>query len=475
MVRAINDPIGSIGPSAGVIPFIKVQDSLSLAISQGALRRGSSSAYLHISHPDIINFIDIRRPSGGDINRKALHIHHGVVISDNFMHAVEKNEDWNLISPYTKKIVDTVKARELWIKLLTVRIDTGEPYFLFEDTVNKSIHEAHKKLNLKVHMSNLCSEITLFSGIDHLNKDRTAVCCLSSLNLELYEEWQDNSQFIEDILYFLDNVLDDFIKEAPHYLKSAIYSVIRERSIGLGVMGFHYYLQKNNIVFDSLIAKIHNKKIFKNIHEKVLLGAKNITKIRGSCPDAIEAGIEDRFINKMAIAPTASIAIICGQTSPSIEPIVSNAYTSKTLNGSFPIKNRYLEKLIEAKGLEDDVVWKDIISNNGSIQDLSYFSDHEKEVFKTAYEIDQRSIVDMAADRTPFICQSQSINLFFYADVHKSYLHEVHYSAWKKGVKSLYYARSLSLTRPENIEFSKKDIQLSLNSNDKYDECLSCQ
>lgn len=478
-VRSMNEPIKKSGKTSGVISFIKVQDSLTLAISQGSLRRGSAAVYLNVEHPEIIEFLEMRKPSGGDINRKALNIHHGVVISDDFMKAVEQDLIWELKSPKTKEVLDSIKARELWARLLTVRIDTGEPYFLFIDNVNRAIHPAHKKLGLNVEMSNLCSEITLFAGIDHLQKDRTAVCCLSSLNLEKYDEWKDDERFIKDVMYFLDNVIEDFIKRAPEEMKSAIYSASRERSVGLGVMGFHFYLQGKNIPFDSLIAKVYNKNIFKNIHKKTIKVCKEITEERGSCPDAIEAGLQDRFINKLSIAPTASISIICGQTSPSVEPIVANAYISKTLSGSFPIKNRYLDRLIKNKNLNSEEVWRDILSHNGSIQNLDYFSREEKEVFKISYEIDQRSIVDMAADRTPYICQAQSINLFFYADVHKSYLHEVHYRAWRQGVKSLYYSRSLSLQRAENIGKSVKSLQLSLknesNDENKYDECLSCQ
>jgi len=332
-VRSIGERVKGNGKTSGIIPFIKVQDSMTLAISQGSLRRGSAAMYLPIDHPEIEEFIDLRRPTGGDPSRKALNIHHGVCVSDAFMHAVEKDEDWDLVSPHNKEVMSTIKARELWIKLLTTRIETGEPYLLFTDHVNDKIPEHQKKLGLSVKMSNLCCEITLPTGMDHLGKERTAVCCLSSLNLEHYEEWEKDSQFIHDIMRFLDNVLDDFIKNAPDSMSKARYSAMRERSVGLGTMGFHSFLQSKMIPIESVVAKVWNKKIFKHIQDSVNISSKELAVEKGACPDAKECGVMERFSNKTAVAPTASISIICGNSSPGIEPYAANSFTQKTLSG----------------------------------------------------------------------------------------------------------------------------------------------
>lgn len=478
-LRALGEKVGRNGKTSGVVPFIRVQDSLTLAISQGSLRRGSSAVYLDISHPEIEEFIDIRRPTGGDPNRKALNLHHGVAVTDAFMEAVEKDEKWDLLSPKDKHVVETVKARDLWAKLLTTRIETGEPYILFIDTVNKAIPEHHKKNNLTVKMSNLCSEITLPTGYDHLGNSRTAVCCLSSLNLEYYDEWKSHPTIIEDIMRFLDNVLQDFIDTAPDSMARAKYSAMRERSVGLGVMGFHSYLQSKMIPFESVMAKVWNKKMFEHIRKGADAASVKLAHERGACPDAAEFGIMERFSNKMAIAPTASISIICGNASPGIEPYAANVFTQKTLSGSFPVRNKYLKALLAEKGKDTPDVWSSITTQEGSVQHLDFLDEAEKLVFKTAYEMDQRWVVEHSADRAPFICQASSINLFLPANVHKRDLHMLHFMAWKKGVKSLYYCRSASLQRADKVSEKTPSIQLEMSLKAKqdtpYEECLACQ
>jgi ribonucleoside-diphosphate reductase alpha chain len=477
-VRSINEKVGINGKTSGIVPFIKVQDSLTLAISQGSLRRGSSAVYLPIDHPEIEEFIDLRKPTGGDVNRRSLNIHHGVVVTDKFMHAVEKDEPWDLISPHDGHVVSTVKARDIWIKLLTTRMETGEPYILFIDAVNRAIPEHHKKLNLLVKTSNLCSEITLATGKDHLGNERTAVCCLSSVNLEYFNEWKDNAEFIPDILRFLDNVLQDFIDTAPESMKSAAYSAMRERSIGLGVMGLHSFLQTQNVPLESVMAKVWNKKIFEHIDQQVKIGSAILADEKGSCPDAEDAGIKSRFTNTMAIAPTASISIIANNSSPGIEPYAANSFTQKTLSGSFVVRNKNLERLLEEKGYNNEKTWGSISANEGSVQQLDFLSEHEKAVFKTAYEIDQRWLVDLAADRTPFISQAQSLNIFLPSDVHKKYLHDIHFRAWKSGVKSMYYLRTFqSIQRAEKVSVAaiRPDMQSTQVAPEKYEECLSCQ
>jgi ribonucleoside-diphosphate reductase alpha chain len=476
-VRSINEPVGRNGKTSGIVPFIKVQDSMTLAISQGSLRRGSSAVYLQINHPEIEEFIDIRKPTGGDINRRSLNIHHGVVITDDFMKAVERDAIWPLISPHSGETMLQVKARDLWIKLLTSRIETGEPYLLFIDAVNRHIPEAHKKLKLNVKTSNLCSEITLPTGKDHLGNVRTAVCCLSSLNLEYFNEWEKEASFIPDIMEFLDNVLEHFINSAPDHMKNAKYSAYRERSVGLGVMGFHSFLQSKMVPMESVMSKVWNSKIFKHVNKKVNKASKDLAEKRGPCPDAKDAGLMERFTNKMAIAPTASISTIAGNCSPGIEPYVANSYTHKTLSGSFVVRNKYLETLLEKKDFNNSKVWSSISTHEGSVSHLTFLSDGEKEVFKTAQEIDQNRLIRLAAERTPYISQSQSLNLFMPGNVSKSYLHQVHFDAWKKGIKSLYYLRSTSIQRAEKISHSvltTEDEQPSIPSIDQ-EECESCQ
>ncbi len=477
-VRSIGENVGKNGKTSGIVPFIKVMDSMTLAISQGSLRRGSAAIYLPVDHPEIEEFIEIRRPTGGDPNRKALNLHHGVLITDAFMRAVEKNEEWALHSPKTREVIDRVSARDLWIRILTARVETGEPYLLFIDHVNKAIPEHHKLAGLNVKMSNLCCEITLPTGIDHLGQKRTAVCCLSSVNLEKYDEWQDHPTFVEDIMRFLDNVLDDFIKKAPDTMMKAKYSAMRERSVGLGVMGYHSFLQSKMIPMESVMAKVWNKRIFKQLKEQADAASITLAKERGACPDAKEYGIMERFSNKMAVAPTASISTICGGSSPGIEPLSANAFTQKTLSGSFAVKNRFLEKLLEEKGQNTDDVWSSIFTNEGSVMHLDFLTQDEKDVFKTAFELDQRWIIEHAGDRAKYICQAQSVNIFLPADVHKRDLHQIHWKAWKEGVKSLYYCRSKSIQRAENGNQAKNtDKQVTAASEEvaNYEECLSCQ
>ena len=473
-VRSVGEKVGINGKTSGIIPFIRVMDSLTFAISQGSLRRGSAAVYLPIHHPEIEEFIELRRPTGGDFNRKALNLHHGVVVTDEFMRAVEAGAKFNLRSPKDGHVVQEVDARALWIRLLTTRIETGEPYILFIDTVNKYVPEHHKKAGLSVKMSNLCAEITLPTGLDHLGNDRTAVCCLSSLNLEKYFEWKDHPTFVEDIMRFLDNVLTDFINNAPDYMSKAKYSAMRERSVGLGVMGFHTFLQAQNIPIESVMSKVWNKKIFQQIREQADAASKTLAAEKGACPDAADFGIQERFSNKMAIAPTASISTIANNTSPGIEPIAANSFVHKTLTGSVTIKNKYLKALLQKYDQDTDETWSSISVGGGSVQHLDFLTDDEKAIFKTAYEIDQRWLIDLAADRTPYICQSQSLNLFLPSDVHKKTLHEIHFLAWKKGVKSLYYKRSKSIQRAESNQTTYTwDAKPAVDTNGE--ECLACQ
>ncbi|AMW34005.1 ribonucleotide-diphosphate reductase subunit alpha [Haematospirillum jordaniae] len=482
-LRSIGEKVGTVGKTSGVVPFIRVMDSLTLAISQGSLRRGSAAVYLPVWHPEIEEFIELRRPTGGDPNRKALNLHHGILLSDAFMDAVEKDGDWALISPRDGQVMRQVKARALWIRILLARVETGEPYIIYSDTVNRALPEHQKRAGLSVRTSNLCAEITLPTGRDHLGHDRTAVCCLSSLNLETYMEWKDEPRFIEDVMRFLDNVLQDFIDRAPDSMAKAKYSAMRERSVGLGVMGYHSFLQNNMIPFESVMAKVWNRTIFRHIKTQADAASRALAAERGPCPDAADYGIMERFSNKTAIAPTASISIICGGTSPGIEPIAANAFTHKTLSGSFLVRNRALEKVLADKGRNDEETWTSITVNEGSVQHLDFLTQDEKDVFKTAFELDQRWIIEHAADRAPLVDQAQSLNIFLPADVHKRDLHQIHMLAWKKGVKSLYYCRSKSLQRAEVVSARdrvasntlpvEQDNAGSIPTN--YEECLACQ
>ena len=481
-LRSIGEKIGRVGKTSGIIPFIKVMDSLTMAISQGSLRRGSAACYLPIDHPEIEEFIEMRRPTGGDPNRKSLNLHHGVLVSDAFMRAVELDEQWALKSPKDGAVQSTVSARNLWIRLLTARIETGEPYIIYIDTVNRLIPQHHKLAGLTVKTSNLCSEITLPTGVDKDGRDRTAVCCLSSLNLEKYDEWKDDKNFITDVMRFLDNVLTDFIEKAPEEFSDATYSALRERSVGLGVMGLHSLFQQKMIPIESVMSKVWNKKIFEHIQKEVDQASKNLAEERGACLDAADYGIKERFSNKTAIAPTASISIICGGTSPGVEPIAANSFTHKTLSGSFNVRNKHLQKILEKYNKNDEKIWSSITTNQGSVSHLEFLTQEEKDVFKTAFEIDQKWIIELGADRTPHISQAQSINIFVPADVHKKELHNIHFQAWKKGLKSLYYCRSKSIQRAENVNDSKlTDVLANVykkketNEETEYEECLSCQ
>ena len=489
-LRSIGEKVGQNGKTSGVIPFIRVMDSLTLAISQGSLRRGSAAVYLPISHPEIEEFVEIRRPTGGDPNRKAPNLHHGLQVSDAFMRAVEAGEDWALTSPKDGAVVRRIDARALWVRILTARIETGEPYLVFSDHVNRAIPEHHKLAGLEVRTSNLCSEITLPTGIDHHGKQRTAVCCLSSLNLESWFEWQAHPTFIEDIMRFLDNVLQDFIDRAPEGMERAKYAAMRERSVGLGVMGFHSFLQALNVPFEGVVAKVWNKRMFKHIREQADAASHTLAVERGACPDAAEYGFMERFSNKMAVAPTASISIITGNASPGIEPIAANVFLQKTLSGSFTVRNRHLQKVLAVHGMDTPEIWSSITLNGGSVQHLDFLSEQERAVYKTAFELDQRWVIEHAADRTPFVCQSQSVNVFLPANVHKRDLHQIHMMAWKRGLKSLYYCRSLSIQRADTV--SEKAVRpaafegvapdqlaslplAAVVASTDYEECLACQ
>jgi ribonucleoside-diphosphate reductase alpha chain len=463
------------GETSGIIPFIHVMDGLTLAISQGSLRRGSAAVYLDIHHPEIEEFLEIRKASG-DFNRKGLNLHHGINITDEFMHAVRDGATFALRSPKTGETIREVEARQLWQRILETRLQTGEPYLLFIDHVNRALPKHQRDLGLKVSTSNLCSEITLPTGIDHDGKDRTAVCCLSSLNIETWDEWNEEPGFVEDVLRMLDNVLTSFIETAPDSMARAKYSALRERSVGLGVMGFHSFLQSRGIPLESALAKSWNLRIFRKIRREADAASFILAEERGPCPDAAERGMRARFSHKLAIAPTASISIICGGTSAGIEPIPANIYTHKTLSGAFSVRSPYLEKLLESKGANTPAVWQSIVEQEGSVAHLDCLTDDEKAVYRTAFEIDQRWIIDLAADRAPFICQSQSLNLFIPADVDKWDLHMLHWTAWERGIKSLYYCRSKSISRAGFAgQLEKRESALKVEAKTDYEECLACQ
>jgi ribonucleoside-diphosphate reductase alpha chain len=481
-VRSIGEKVKGAGQTSGIIPFIRVMDSLTLAISQGSLRRGSAAVYLDVHHPEIEEFLEIRKPSG-DFNRKSLNLHHGINISDAFMEAVRDGRPFDLLSPKDQAVVRTVDARALWQKILEIRLQTGEPYLIFSDTVNRQLPQHQRDLGLSVKQSNLCSEITLHTGRDHLGVDRTAVCCLSSVNAESFLEWREEPRFIEDVMRFLDNVLEDFIRRAPPAMAAAVYSAKRERSVGLGLMGFHSFLQAQGVAFESAMAKSWNMRLFKHLRREADKASRLLAEEKGACEDAAERGVMERFSHKLAIAPTASISIICGGTSAGIEPIPANIYTHKTLSGSFAVKNPYLERLLGEKGIDTEAVWSSILEHEGSVQHLADLSDDEKAIYKTAFELDQRWIVELSADRAADICQAQSINLFIPGDVNKWDLHMLHWSAWEKGVKSLYYLRSKSVQRAafagaetkveEEVDPNQPDLFSAARTD--YDECLACQ
>ena len=472
-VRSVGSKTSNGSESTGVIPFMKVVDAEMLAFSQGVTRRGSYAAYLDMSHPEIEEFLDVRKPTGGDINRKSTNLHHGVVIPDKFMALIEGatreegfDDSWDLRDPHTGRIVKTVSAKTLWVKLIQNRVETGEPYIMFGDTVQDGLPECQKEKGLKVHHSNLCSEITLVT-----DEDRTAVCCLSSVNLEEFDEWQHDPLFIPDLIAMLDNVLTYFIDNAPRELWRAAYSAMQERSIGLGAMGFHAYLQRHNQPFEGIMAKSANMRMFKHIKSEANRATRELAMERGEAPDAVGYGV--RNVHLLAVAPNASSSIICGNTSPSIEPYRANAFTQKTKSGSSLQKNEYLEHILQELGEDTDEVWKGIITNGGSVQHLDFLDDWTKDVFKTAVEIDQRWVIDLAADRQEYICQSQSLNVFFPANVSKQELHAIHMMAWKKKVKTLYYLRSEAYKRAEKVS----DEALRQYIFDSIDEgaCLACE
>jgi ribonucleoside-diphosphate reductase alpha chain len=478
-VRSIGETVKGCGQSSGIIPFVRVMDSLTLAISQGSLRRGSAAVYLDVHHPEIEEFIEIRKPSG-DFNRKSLNLHHGVCISDEFMHAVRDDLPFALRSPRDGARLRTVSARQLWQRILETRLQTGEPYLLFSDTANRELAPHQKELGLRVRQSNLCSEILLPTGVDHAGRLRTAVCCLSSVNFETWEQWSGDARFIEDVLRMLDNVLQEFIDHAPASMAAAKYSAMRERSVGLGAMGFHSWLQNNGIPFEGALARAANLRMFKHLRRAADAASQKLAVERGACPDAAERGVFERFSHKLAIAPTASISVICGGTSACIEPIPANIYTHKTLSGSFTVRNPALTKLLRSKGLDTDDTWQSILAHEGSVQHLEGLGEDDKAVFRTAFEIDQRWVIELAGDRAPLVCQGQSLNLYLRSDIHKWDLLMLHWTAWERGVKSLYYCRSKSVQRAGfagvEADNTRAWPKKSLESDEaKYDECLACQ
>jgi len=472
--------------SVGVMPHLRTYDASSLAYRQGRTRRGSYAAYLDISHPDILIFLEMRKPTG-DQNMRCLNLHHGINITDDFMHIIEKcmldpefDDTWELKDPHNNEVRDTIPARELWQRILEMRMQTGEPYLHFIDTSNRMMPEFQKKLGLSIKQSNLCSEIILPT-----DKDRTAVCCLSSVNLEYYDEWKNDALFLSDIAEMLDNVLQYFIDNAPSAVERARYSASRERSIGIGALGFHAYLQRNNIPWESAQAVGRNKQIFKHIKESLNVANVRLGTERGEAPDAAGTGL--RFSHLMAIAPNASSSIIMGNTSPSIEPYRANAYRQDTLSGAFLNKNKWLDRLIQDHLSDDNhlisqdeynQVWSSIIANDGSCQHLDWMSDWDKDVFKTGMEIDQRWVVQHAADRQEYIDQAQSLNVFFRPDVNVKYLHAVHFQAWKQGLKTMYYCRSEKLAKADKVSkrIERQVIQeLDMKALASEDVCLACE
>jgi len=472
--------------STGVMPHLKIYDASSLAYRQGRTRRGSYAAYLDISHPDITAFLEMRKPTG-DPNVRCLNLHHGINITDDFMQLIEDcmldpnaDDSWNLVDPFSKEIRETVSAKHLWQQILELRMHTGEPYIHYIDTSNRMLPQWLKDKGLKVHQSNLCSEIILPT-----NKERTAVCCLSSLNLENYDEWKDEPLFLRDVAEMLDNVLQYFIDNAPSTVQRARYSAERERSIGVGALGFHAYLQRNGIAFEGVMAKVANNRIFKSIREKLDEANLTLGKERGEAPDALGTG--KRFSHLMAIAPNASSSIIMRNTSPSIEPYRANAYRQDTLSGSFLNKNRWLDKIIQNKLSSDtgtvsqddyNDIWSSIIANDGSVQHLNILDENQKAVFKTSMEIDQRWVIDLAADRQVYIDQAQSLNLFFRPDVNIKYLHAIHFMAWKKGLKTLYYCRSEKIGKADKVSkrIERQVIkEIDMTQIAQGNDCIACE
>ena len=476
---------GADDKSVGIMPHLKTYDASSLAYKQGKTRRGSYAAFLDVSHPDIIQFLEMRKATG-DQNLKALNLHHGVNITDKFMQIIEQcminpeyDDTWKLIQPNTGKVVDTVSAKYLWMKLLEVRMHTGEPYIWFIDRANEGLPDYQKKAGLKNYGSNICVEISLATS-----PERTAVCCLSSVNLEYFDEWKNDPLFLQDILEMLDNVIEYFIQNAPDTISRARFSAMRERSVGVGALGFHAYLQKHNIAFESAIAKSVNMQMFKGIRERLDLANTKLAEERGSCPDAADYGVVKRCSHVMAIAPNASSSIIMGNTSPSIEPYAANAYRQDTSSGAYLNKNKFLDKIIleESKGKSEswyDDTWAAIIANDGSVSDLEWMDDYTKDVFKTAQEIDQRWIVEHTADRQVYVDQSISTNVFFKPDCSVKYLHAVHFLAWKKGLKALYYLRSGKLRKADKvgqaIVRNRIEDEIDLQAIADGNSCIACE
>ena len=465
--------------STGVMPHLKMYDASSLAYRQGRTRRGSYAAYLDISHPDIIPFLEMRKPTG-DQNLRTLNMHHGVNIPDAFMDIIEKcmldpeaDDSWDLVDPASHEVRETVSAKHLWQQLLELRMMTGEPYLHFIDESNRKLPQWLKDKGLKVHQSNLCSEIILPT-----NKDRTAVCCLSSLNLEYYDAWKDHPTFLRDVAEMLDNVLQYFIDNAPHSIQRARYSAQLERSIGIGALGFHALLQKNNIAWESVVAKSLNNRMFRTIRSKLDEANQSLGSERGEAPDA--RGTGNRFSHLMAIAPNASSSILMGNTSPSVEPYRANAYRQDTLSGSHLNKNRFLDALLRTKLKDSEMqeVWSSIMANDGSVQHLSVLTEQEKEVFKTSMEIDQRWVIEHAADRQEHVDQAQSINVFFRPDSSIKYIHAVHFLAWKKKLKTLYYCRSEKIGKADKVSKKvEREIikELDMRSIVEGENCLACE
>ena len=471
--------------STGIMPHLRTYDASSLAYRQGRTRRGSYAAYLNISHPDILIFLEMRKPTG-DPNMRTLNLHHGINITDDFMELVEKSmldpnvdDTWELKDPHNGEVREKISAKLLWQNILEMRMLTGEPYIHYIDTSNRALPEFQKKLGLKINQSNLCSEIILPT-----DKDRTAVCCLSSVNLEYYDEWKNDPLFLRDMAEMLDNVLEYFIVNAPDAISRAKYSAGRERSIGVGALGFHAYLQRNGVAFEGVMAKVLNNQMFKHIRGKLDEANTDLGTLRGSPADC--AGTGRRFAHVMAIAPNASSSIIMGNTSPSIEPYRANAYRQDTLSGSHLTKNKWLDGVIRKHlGLSEDKdsgqyadIWSSIIANDGSVQHLEWMSENDKEVFKTGMEIDQRWVVEHAADRQQYIDQAQSLNLFFRPDVNIKYLHACHFLAWKKGLKTLYYCRSEKLAKADKVSkrIEREVIkELDMSAIAQGNECLACE
>ncbi len=465
--------------STGVMPHLKMYDASSLAYRQGRTRRGSYAAFLDVSHPDITQFLEMRKPTG-DQNLRTLNLNHGINISDKFMDIIEvcmkdpeANDDWPLINPANGEVAEVVSAKGLWQKMLDLRMQTGEPYFIFIDTANRAMPQWLQDKGLKINGSNLCTEIFLPTSAD-----RTAVCCLSSLNLEYYDDWKEVEKFIPDVMEMLDNVLQYFIDNAPNHIHRAILSATAERSVGLGTLGFHAYLQKNNLPIDGVMAKLTNKDIFSHIKKECERADADLVIERGPCPDAASAGMLRRFSHHMAIAPNASSSLIMGNTSPSVEPYRANVFRQDTLSGAFVYRNRFLTKRLADLGMDDDDTWSSIIAHDGSIQHLDVPEDL-KEVFKTAMEIDQRWLVELAADRQTFVDQGQSINLFFQPNTTIAYLHAVHFMAWKQGLKSLYYLRSDKVRKADKVgaQIQRQRIEetIDMTAIANGETCLACE